>query len=202
MPATMPFSATDFAKALRVMLGLAQDLRKLVEHRRTRKAAADLDALVFRPGGMAEPVARIAAGTATPSDFSVLRQMMSASADEVRKSLKGLTRYRSTLRERFGMNAALDLDILALEKLTLRLHIASLSDDNVRNSNEYKREARDIYQSIKAINTRLIELHDLIINPVATLKKRERRLEAAMKSLEKELATKPSGKRLAHQHEG
>jgi hypothetical protein len=112
MPAAMPFSATDLAKAIRVMVGLAQDLLKLVERRRARKAAADFDALVFRPGGMAEPLARIADGTATSSDFGMLRELLHTSANEVIRSLKALTRYRSTVREQFGMNAAPSLDIL------------------------------------------------------------------------------------------
>jgi hypothetical protein len=94
---TTPYSATDLAKALRVMIGIARELgrplnaaMRAVDRQRARKPAAHLDTLAFRPGEMRQPIERIAAGAGSPVDLDIVSAMLQASRGKVERSIEEL----------------------------------------------------------------------------------------------------------------
>jgi hypothetical protein len=194
---TFPFSVTDFAKGAREIIAAMDDLRKLasnlgnlVDRHKARAAAKDLAGLSFERGGMREPLARIAAGNWSDSDLDSLEQQLVATAEDAEKSIHGLSKYKSRLREKFGLGAPEKLDEIikksldsyskpwlrdALETLVRNARIIP-DPEQVKANREYREwaekhrawlqtTAQNLAQKIDQLNERLIEMHDIVLPP-------------------------------------
>src|ERR1700722_18323326 len=123
MCADVPYSATDLAKAFRVFIRTSEDIRKIVSpiYRRWqyRDVAKNLDALVFRPRGMRDPLNRLMTGAGTREDKALLAKMLSQSVARVTQAIAHLEEARDRVRERFGMSRAMELDDIIYDKIMI-----------------------------------------------------------------------------------
>jgi hypothetical protein len=90
---SIPWSASDVARAVRETLATTREVVSLFRYfhglydgRKTKRAAASLEALGFTPDGMRQPLKRIADGDFSHDDISKLSSMLRATADRVEKT--------------------------------------------------------------------------------------------------------------------
>lgn len=173
----VPLALTDFAKALRELIGVFRDLAGLVKdgssvvrRREARSRAADLDALGFPPNGMFRPLSRIADGCGLPQDFGLLENLMNETAPEVERDVQALRAYRDTIRVNCGAKASQALDNLldgSAGKFEIRYAIYGLVNTQRQGGepSELQARAKRILQMIEAFNEQLIDLHDKVLPP-------------------------------------
>src|SRR5664279_2994947 len=113
----VPLALTDFAKALRELIGAFRDIAGLVSdginlaRRQTAsKKAGELDSLGFTPNGMYGSLTRIAEGRNIATDFDRLDQLIYDTASDVDLSIDKLRLYRGAIRRDCGLAMAHKLD--------------------------------------------------------------------------------------------
>lgn len=174
----LPGTFTDFVKALRELVGLANDVRELAgsgvrafERSRRRRAGRDLDVLSFGPDQSRNPLERIAEGNGTEEDFDAIKASLARSTDSVEQSISRLDVYRDQLREEFGLAAANKLaEIVRGEcgKVMIRMQMTILAQkatEGAYSPEKIQRDAKLVLHSIEQLNVKLVELHDLVVQP-------------------------------------
>lgn len=173
----IPLALTDFAKALRELIGAFRDAAGLagdglayIKRRKARERAIDLDYLGFEPNGFLRPLTRIAAGRRIPSDFDELDQLRGDTAEGVTQRVQALRGYRATIRENCGLAAAHRLDKILdgpAGKFLIRYEIDALVDRfrGGANREELISRATSILDLVGDFNQQLTELHDLMLPP-------------------------------------
>jgi hypothetical protein len=178
-PATMvslPGSLADIAKALRELIGVFTDVAPLVDRglrytarKKSRSAAGRIDNLRFRPDGFRRPLRAIASGSFTHSQISELRTQLFDTEKVVGESIAALEKYRTTIRETYGMAMADKLDDLLIGftgKDYIRYLIRELisdADSNIDDRDSLSRQASYLLGLIDDLNTGLAELHDMVV---------------------------------------
>jgi hypothetical protein len=116
---TVPYSATDLAKATRSIIATLRDLGEFArdagefyDRRKARAAARHLDSLSFGRGGMRDPLARIASGDWLVEDLDSIEQQLKDTAEQIETDINELSKYRDHLREKYGKKAADKLDTI------------------------------------------------------------------------------------------
>lgn len=173
----IPGTLTDFAKALRELIGAFRDIAGLVvdgtnmaRRHEARGRAADLDHLAFPPDGFLRPLTRIASGTIVPSDLDELEQLANESERRIADRVHYLRRYRGIIRENCGAAVARCFDSLIdgpSGKFMIRCEIRAVVDlaRLGRPAAELQARAKGIIEMIDTFNDALIELHDAMFPP-------------------------------------
>ena len=172
----IPLALTDFAKALRELIGAFRDGAEVIRdgmqalaRRRARGAASDLDVLSFQPGGFLRHLRRIAAGEGTTEDVAALDEFTHETADEVSEKIHTLRKYRDTVREQCGQDAANKLSNVIdgpAGKFVIRYEIAGLAQMwRDGKQADCPAQATKILAMIAEFNDELAGLHDAIFPP-------------------------------------
>jgi hypothetical protein len=168
MSADVPYSRTDLAKALRILVRTSEDIRKIVSpiYRRWhyRDVAKNLDALMFRPRGMRDPLSRLKTGKGTPDDKALLAKMLSASAGQVTQAIADLEGARDRVRERFGMPRVMELDDIIYDKIMIRDCLSKIANDPELLL-ETPTEAVETYKYIEKLNRETAKSHERLMAP-------------------------------------
>jgi hypothetical protein len=174
----LPWSAPDVAKAVRESAAALTHILKVVrytadlyDHSKARRAAGNLDKLLFAPG-MRKHLEQIADGKGSDEDIKALGRILDNTARTVLTSLRHLINYRSRFRENHGLGVTLSAFDDAIDgpvgKAGVRRLILELvwsTEEIPPNSEQVQQTAQTIMASIEVFHKRLIDLHDLILPP-------------------------------------
>jgi hypothetical protein len=174
----VPFSLTDFAKAIKTFLEIVSEIVDLSSKglaaynaRDLKKSAESLSQLYFSPEGVTKPLERLASGKGTQADVRAMREALADSAEKVGSALGQLDNVEQILRENFGLAALQKLwDIksgLQQSKGQIRKGLYELADDLARREDlttaDVVQGAGLLMADIGELNKKLVEFHDEVL---------------------------------------
>lgn len=174
----VPGALSDFAKALRELIGAFRDVAglvgdgaKIIQRQHAGRAVGNLDAIAFAPDGFCGPLMRIGNGNESAAEYDELERLLGDSAAEVADRLRSLRKYRETLRINCGAKICQKFDEMLdgpAGKFIIRYEIEGLVHmyNNKNTEKEHRQvQANRVLDMIASFNNELAELHDTIFPP-------------------------------------
>lgn len=183
-----PYGLQDVTKALRQIFKIFDELAKRGgkiqegwrEHKR-KAAAASLDSLRFKEGGMIQQLRQIAEG-----DYSEARRLgakLDRTSGEVSVAISALDKYRRAIREQLSMETVMLLEVIIRGeggKESVRSSLREIMYEVTGQNPQYaKFAAQNALRQIDRLNKNIVTLHDALISGKGIKKSRAKAEKAA-----------------------
>lgn len=172
----IPLALTDFAKALRELIGafrdaigLGGDGLNLIRRHYAQGAATDLSGLYFHKDGFVAPLIRIHKGVSGKQDFLQIKERLAKTGLDISARSDKLQKYVTVVSEQLGYASGITLyDVISEggDKFSIRKNLHALIRRwEADNDSDFSEDAGQLLSQIEDLNDKLIALHDQVFPP-------------------------------------